>query len=118
MRKNLERARQGAGMTRQQMADKAGISLCHYKKIEYGETDGPFAVWDALEDLLGIGKRRLKEVEGMKRHDKETNARLAYVAGRFQEHAGMAREGSASVSEAARKVCSVELCVMWALTQS
>ena len=33
MRKNLKEARQNAGMTQQQMADKLEIGLRHYKKI-------------------------------------------------------------------------------------
>ena len=37
MRKNLKEARQKAGMTQQQMADKLEIGLRHYKKIESGE---------------------------------------------------------------------------------
>ena len=38
MRENLKNARKAAGMTQQQMADKLGIGLRHYKKIESGET--------------------------------------------------------------------------------
>jgi len=37
MRKNLKEARQRVDMTQQQMADKLGINLRHYQKIEYGE---------------------------------------------------------------------------------
>ena len=53
MRKNLQTARKAAGLTQQEMADKLGIGLRHYQKIEYAEINGSFAVWDALEDLLG-----------------------------------------------------------------
>lgn len=62
MRANLKEARQKAGMTQQQMADELGISLRHYQKIEYGELNGSFAVWDALEDLLGVHQRILREI--------------------------------------------------------
>ena len=62
MRKNLKEARQKAGMTQQQMADKLGLSLRHYQKIEYAEIGGSFDVWDALEDLLGIHQRKLREI--------------------------------------------------------
>ena len=50
MRKNLKEARQKAGMTQQQMADRLGLNLRHYQKIEYGEIGGSFEIWDALED--------------------------------------------------------------------
>ena len=36
MRENLKAARLAAGMTQQQMADKLGISLNYYQKIEAG----------------------------------------------------------------------------------
>ncbi len=63
MRKKLKEARQGAGMTQQQMADKLGINLRHYQKIEYGEIGGSFDAWNALEDMLGIHQRILREIE-------------------------------------------------------
>lgn len=62
MRENLKNARKAAGMTQQQMADKLGISLRHYQKIEYAEIGGSFEIWDALEDLLGIHQRKLREI--------------------------------------------------------
>lgn len=61
MRENLKAARKAAGMTQQQMADKLGLTLRHYQKIEYAEVSGSFEVWDALEDLLGIHQRTLRE---------------------------------------------------------
>ncbi len=63
MRKNLKEARQKAGMTQQQMADKLKLNLRHYQKIEYGEIGGSFEIWDALEDMTGIHQRILREVE-------------------------------------------------------
>ena len=62
MRENLKKARQGAGLTQQQMADKLGIGLRHYQKIEYAELGGSFEVWDALEDLLGEHQRKLRVI--------------------------------------------------------
>ncbi len=62
MRKNLKEARQKAGMTQQQMADKLGLTLGHYQKIEYNKLNGAFEVWDALEDMLGIHQRILREI--------------------------------------------------------
>lgn len=61
-REQLKEARQKAGMTQQQMADRLGINLRHYQKIEYGEIGGSFDVWDALEDILGIHQRTLREI--------------------------------------------------------
>ena len=61
MRKNLQTARKAAGLPQQEMADKLGIGLRHYQKIEYAEINGSFAVWDALEDLLGVHQRILRE---------------------------------------------------------
>ena len=61
MRKNLKEARQTAGLTQQAMADRLGVSLRHYQKIEYAELNGSFEVWDALEDLLGVHQRILRE---------------------------------------------------------
>ncbi len=59
-RENLKKARKEAGMTQQQMADRLGLTLRHYQKIEYAELNGSFEVWDALEDLLGIHQRILR----------------------------------------------------------
>ncbi len=61
MRKNLQQARKDKGLTQQQMADMLGISLRHYQKIEYADLNGSFEVWDALEDLLGVHQRILRE---------------------------------------------------------
>lgn len=61
VRKNLQQARKAAGMTQQAMADKLGVTLRYYQRIEYGESGGSFEVWDALEDLLGVHQRILRE---------------------------------------------------------
>lgn len=75
MRKNLKEARQRAGLTQQQMADELEINLRHYQKIEYAEIGGSFEVWDALEDMLGIHQRRLREISdnrhALKRNQQE-----------------------------------------------
>lgn len=62
MRKNLKEARQKAGMTQQQMADKLGIGLRHYKYIESGKVIGNIQIWDTLEDITGIHQRKLREI--------------------------------------------------------
>ena len=50
------------GMTQQQVADKIGISLIHYQKIEEGSRTGSFDIWDNLEDLFSIHQRKLREL--------------------------------------------------------
>ena len=62
IRKNLKEARLAQGYTQQQVADKIGLTLRHYQKIEYAEINGAFEVWDALEDLLGVHQRVLREI--------------------------------------------------------
>ena len=61
MRRILKNARKAAGLTQQQTADKLGISLVYYQKIEAGERTGDFAIWDDLEDLMGIHQRELRK---------------------------------------------------------
>jgi transcriptional regulator with XRE-family HTH domain len=61
VRNNLKNARNAAGLTQQALADKLGLTLRHYQKLEYAEINGSFEVWDALEDLLGVHQRILRE---------------------------------------------------------
>lgn len=63
MRENLKKARQEKHLTQQQVADKLGISLRYYKQIESGSRTGDFAIWDALEDIMGAHQRRLREMQ-------------------------------------------------------
>ncbi len=62
MRKNLKEARQKAGMTQQELANKLKISLRYYQNIEAGERTGDFTIWDTLEDITGIHQRILREI--------------------------------------------------------
>ncbi len=62
MREKLKRARKEKGLTQQQVADRLEIGLRHYQKIEYAELNGSYEVWDALEDLLGVHQRILREI--------------------------------------------------------
>lgn len=71
-RKNLQEARQRAGMTQQQMADELGITLVYYQKIEAGERTGDFTIWDRLEDIFSIHQRKLREISE-NNHDQEAN---------------------------------------------
>lgn len=61
-RDNLKEARHKAGMTQQEAADKLGISLVYYQKIEQGSRTGDFEIWDSLEDLFNIHQRKLREI--------------------------------------------------------
>lgn len=69
MRKNLKRARKEKGLTQQQMADKLGIGLVYYQKIEQGSRTGDFTIWDDLEDITGIHQRKLREMQAT-HHDR------------------------------------------------
>ena len=71
MRENLKNARKKAGLTQQTMADRLGLELRHYQKIEYAELRGSFEVWDALEDLLGVHQRILREISNNHHGPKE-----------------------------------------------
>lgn len=62
VRQNLKEARQKAGMTQQQVADRLNITLVYYQKIEAGSRTGDFSIWDSLEDLFGIHQRILREI--------------------------------------------------------
>ena len=62
MRKVLKKARQDAGLTQQQMADRLWISLVYYQKIEQGTRTGDFYIWDTLEDITGVHQRKLREM--------------------------------------------------------
>lgn len=72
MRANLKKARQDAGLTQQQMADKLYISLRYYQNIEAGSRSGSFYIWDTLEDITGIHQRKLREIQDI-HHDKEAS---------------------------------------------
>lgn len=71
-RENLKKARQEAGMTQQQMADRLGVGLRYYKQIEAGKRTGNFILWDTLEDITGVHQRILREMQD-NRPGKEEN---------------------------------------------
>ena len=62
MRRKLKEARQAAGMTQQEVADKLNIGLRYYKMIEAGRTVGRVELWDKLEDLFNVHQRKLREI--------------------------------------------------------
>lgn len=62
-RENLKNARKAAGLTAKQTAEKIGVTLRHYRKLESGDTLGSVNVWDALEDLFNQNQRFLRREE-------------------------------------------------------
>ena len=56
----LKKNRKDKGMTQQAVADYLGISQRQYQRIEAGESDGTFKMWDTLEDLFSIHQRQLR----------------------------------------------------------
>ena len=62
MRKNLKEARQKAGMTQKEVAEKLRISITAYQNIEYGKMTGSIRLWDSMEDLFHINQRKLREL--------------------------------------------------------
>lgn len=58
----MQEARQKAGMTQQQMADKLRINERYYKAIESGERLGGIWIWDMLEDIFDVNQRFLREI--------------------------------------------------------
>lgn len=62
-RENLKSARNGAGMTQQQVADHLGVSLRYYAHIEAGSRGGDFEIWDQLEDLFSLHQRYLRQID-------------------------------------------------------
>ena len=72
MRETLKNARQKAGMTQQQMADRLNVSLRYYQNLEAGDRNGDFKIWDTLEDMFNIHQRKLREISD-NHHDQEDN---------------------------------------------
>lgn len=72
MRETLKKARQDAGLTQQNMADRLGISLRYYQNIEAGDRTGDYYIWDNLEDITGIHQRKLREISDS-HHGQEAN---------------------------------------------
>lgn len=70
VRQYLKTARINRGMTQQQIADYLEIGLRYYQKIEAGDRNGDFEIWDKLEELFNIHQRKLREILCI-HHDKE-----------------------------------------------
>nr|DAO05955.1 MAG TPA: Helix-turn-helix XRE-family like protein [Caudoviricetes sp.] len=62
MRRNLQKAREQKGLTQSNVAEILGMSVRQYQRLESGDSNGVFRHWDALEDLLGVHQRILREI--------------------------------------------------------
>lgn len=62
MREKLKKARQDAGLTQKQVAEKIGLKAGSYQQIELGKRVGKVETWDKLEDLFLIHQRILREI--------------------------------------------------------
>lgn len=67
MRETLKKARQDAGLTQQNMADRLHISVRQYQRIEAGRSYGTFELWDTMEDIFSIHQRKLREQRAIHR---------------------------------------------------
>ena len=66
MRRKLKEARQKAGMTQKEVAEKLGITEQHYQRIEYGKVIGKTAMWVLREisnNLPDIGVHLVEHPE-------------------------------------------------------
>ena len=61
-RVKLKKARKDRNMTQQAMANYLHISERYYRAIELGKRTGDFGIWDALEELLVIHQKKLREL--------------------------------------------------------
>lgn len=68
-RVNLKKARQKAGLTQKQVAERLGMKERNYQRIESGETLGKITHWDMLEDLFGVNQRKLRVIHQCDRQD-------------------------------------------------
>ena len=72
MRAILKKARQDAGLTQKQVAERLGIHERYYKALESGERLGGIEHWDKLEDIFNIHHRKLREISAI-HPDQEAN---------------------------------------------
>lgn len=72
MRSNLIKARKEKKWSQEQTAEKLGISLRQYQRIESGESVGTIDLWDRLEDLFFLTSRYLRGLPAIG-HGKEDN---------------------------------------------
>ena len=60
-RELLNKTRKEMGISATQMANTLGITRRYYLKIESGDRMGTPTLWDAIEDIIGINQRKLRQ---------------------------------------------------------
>ena len=71
-RGKLKAARKAKGLTQAAMAEYLDIDIRYYQKLERGDSNGSFGIWDALEDLLGVHQRILREISSTRPGQEES----------------------------------------------
>lgn len=61
-RELLNKTRKEMGISATQMANILGITRRYYLKIESGDRMGTPTLWDAIEDVIGINQRELRQL--------------------------------------------------------
>ena len=69
-RKNLVDLRQKRELTQAQTAEKLGITVRQYSRLEAGTSDGSVKVWQHLKELL-----KAKSIDFLLEQEVETNVR-------------------------------------------
>ncbi len=60
--RNVRRLRARAGLTQQATADRAGLDIRHYQKVEHEETNATVATLAHIAAALGVGIAALFKV--------------------------------------------------------
>ncbi len=66
--RNVRRLRDQAGLTQQATADRAGLDLRHYERVEHEETNATVATLAHLAAALGVGMAALFEAPRPRSH--------------------------------------------------
>lgn len=61
-RELLNKTRKEKGISATQMANMLGVTRRYYLKIESGDRMGTPILWDAIEDVIGINQRELRQL--------------------------------------------------------
>jgi transcriptional regulator with XRE-family HTH domain len=61
VKQNLKRLRKAAGMTQEQLARRAGLSLGYVQRLEVGRHDPPVSTLRVLAKALGVKVAKLLE---------------------------------------------------------
>ena len=60
-RELLNKTRKEKGISATQMAARLGITRRYYLQLESGHRIGTPAIWDSIEDIIGINQRTLRQ---------------------------------------------------------